>query len=233
MVNQHLRLRHRESIAHMYTVVRSMTHGDNGHESAYYSLMTGRPHPSPNTANARPTPGDYPNYGSALSFLRPSADSVPAFVVAGGLISTHIGQTGGFLGSTWSPYVIRQDADLPDFSVPDFALPESMSPEKLNQRRGLLARLGYSEIASNPSSASEGFLRNQQRAIDLMTGSRLHSAFDIDAESPATRAAYGDNWFGQNVLLARRLSEAGVPVVQVNYRIEIIKAGRVQWITVL
>lgn len=205
-------------LAHMYTVIRSMTHGDNGHESAYYSLMTGRPHPLPNTANTKPTPRDYPNYGSALSYLKPAEQSVPTFVLTGGLISTHIGQTAGFLGQSWAPYVIKQDANKPDFDVPEFRRTHDVSQARLDDREGLLRSLNGRDAVSRSESDASHFSSYQERAFDMLTSPRTQAAFNMDEESPATRAAYGDHPFGQNVLLARRLVEAGVPIVQVNYR---------------
>ena len=204
-------------LAHVYTIIRSMTHNDNGHESAYYALMTGRPHPQSNSV-ARPTPSDYPNYGSVLSYLRPTDRAVPDFVLTGGLISTQIGQTGGFLGPSWSPYVIKKDADKPDFEVPEFTLPESVSVDRLDGRRRLLGRLSIRDAASRQKSRLRDFSTYQQRAFDMLTSPRTQASFNIESESPAVRAAYGHHPFGQNLLLARRLVEAGVPVVQVNYR---------------
>lgn len=215
-------------LAHMYTIIRSMTHGDNGHESAYYSLMTGRPHPQPNTANAGPKPTDYPNYGSVISFLRRTDQAVPDFVLTGGLISTHIGQTAGFLGPSWAPYAIRKDANRPDFAVPEFSLSDDVSVARLQARQRLLDHVNVRRTASNQTASNQTasnrtawgteFSTYQDRAFNILTSSRTQAAFDMAAESPVTRAAYGHHPFGQNLLLARRLVEAGVPVVQVNYR---------------
>jgi len=204
-------------LAHMYTVIRSMTHPDNGHESAYYALMTGRPHPQP-TSIASPAPTDFPSYGSAISYLRPIQKPVPSFALTGGLISTHIGQTGGFLGPSWSPYVLKQDANEPDFNVPEFTLLDDIPLTRLDSRQGLLDRLNAREQAPKQPAGAGSFSTYQERAFDMLTSARTRAAFNIDAESPATRAAYGDHPFGQNLLLSRRLVEAGVPVVQVNYR---------------
>ncbi|MCA9027405.1 MAG: DUF1501 domain-containing protein [Planctomycetaceae bacterium] len=205
-------------LAHQYTIIRSMTHGDNGHESAYYSLMTGRPYPIPNTANAAPKSTDYPNYGSLLSYLKPPEQPVPSFVLSGGLISTHIGQTAGFLGPSWAPYVLKEDANKPGFSVPEFSLSNDVSQSRLDDRQGLLDQLNGVDRSAKRQAESGSFTTYQERVFDMLTSPRTQAAFDIEAESPATRAAYGDFPFGQNVLLARRLSEAGVPVVQINYR---------------
>jgi hypothetical protein len=139
-------------------------------------------------------------------------------VLTGGLISTHIGQTGGFLGPSWSPYVIKQDADKQDFRVPEFTLSDDVSIRRLDNRRRLLGRLNVDQAASIQESDASSFATYQDRAFDMLTSPRTQAAFDMESEPPATRAAYGHHPFGQNVLLARRLIEAGVPVVQVNYR---------------
>ena len=122
------------------------------------------------------------------------------------------------MGPSWSPYVIKKDADKPDFEVPEFTLPESVSVDRLDGRRRLLGRLSIRDAASRQKSRLRDFSTYQQRAFDMLTSPRTQASFNIESESPAVRAAYGHHPFGQNLLLARRLVEAGVPVVQVNYR---------------
>ena len=204
------------NLAHLYSVVRSVTHEDNGHESAFYALMTGWPHPQPNT-NARPQPQDHPNYGVLMNHLKPPALSVPGFVIAGGITSTGIGQTAGYLGSGWAPYVVRRDANEPGFQISDLTLPSHTSQERLLGRRDLLAQLNHLSQWEE-QKAQQSFSLHHRRAFEMLTSSSMRGAFAIDKESPATRTAYGDHPFGQNLLLARRLVEAGVPIVQVNWR---------------
>lgn len=203
-------------LAHLYTVVRSVTHEDNAHESAFYALMTGWPHPLPNT-NARPTPNDYPCYGVVFEQLKPPDNPVPGFILAGGVTSSGIGQTAGFLGRSRAPYVLRQDASSPEFSVPDFALNAEIGVPRLARRRYLLEN--FDDVARlADQTSSQQFSAVQARAFDMLAKSSLRQAFDINQESPECRDAYGHNPFGQNLLVARRLVEAGVPVVQVNWR---------------
>ncbi|MBX3438308.1 MAG: DUF1501 domain-containing protein, partial [Planctomycetaceae bacterium] len=183
---------------------------------AFYALMTGRPHPQLNTiVSAAST--DFPNYGAILSHLRPTQRAVPNFVLTGGLISTHIGQTAGFLGPRLGPYVIKGDAHEPTFAAPEFSLPADMSSLRLHRRQELLDQVG-THVATNASARSANFPAYQQRAFDMLTSSQMARAFDMEDESPVTRAAYGHHPFGQNLLLCRRLVEAGVPIVQVNWR---------------
>ena len=203
------------NLAHLYTTLRSVTHEDNGHESAFYSLMTGRPHPQPNTI-ARPAPTDHPSYGSLINFARKESPPVPGFVLVGGKTSTGIGQNEGFLGAGWAPYLVKQDANEPGFRVDDWTPSKHISSERFVRRRKLLERLNVS--SSGSGFDDQAFGSHQERAFDILTTSSMRNAFSIEEESPVTRAAYGDHPFGQNLLLARRLVEAGVPIVQVNWR---------------
>jgi hypothetical protein len=202
-------------LAHLVTILRSVTHTDNGHESAFYALMTGRPHPQPNTV-ARPEPRDHPAYGSMINYLKTPTASVPGYVLAGGRTSTGIGQTGGFLGAGWAPYLIRQDANEPGFRVDDLTLPQHISKRRFVDRRDLLERLNA--MSRGGDLSDQAFSTHHEQVFDMLTTASMRNAFAIEDESSLTRAAYGDHPFGQNLLLARRLVEAGVPIVQVNWR---------------
>ncbi|MFN8710715.1 MAG: DUF1501 domain-containing protein [Planctomyces sp.] len=203
-------------MAHHCTVIRSVTHTDNAHESAFYSLMTGWPHPLPNT-NARPRPEDYPTMGVVLEQLRPPERSVPGFIMAGGLTSGGIGQTAGFLGRSRAPYLLPQDANSPDFRVPDFDALGDISRARLSDRQNLLNRFdSLMQMADLESTQHMSAI--QARAFDMLSATALRDAFDLSREPAERRDAYGRNPFAQNLLVARRLVEAGVPVVQVNWR---------------
>lgn len=202
-------------LAHLYTVVRSVTHNDVGHESAFYALMTGWPHPQPNSV-VRPTPTDYPPYGSTFNYLKPTSGLLPGYVLTGGVTSTGIAQTGGFLGPGWAPYLVRQDASQPSFGVPELTLLDDVSGLRLASRRKLLERLDDSAVSVDPSRGR--FSSHQNRAFEMLAAPQIRAAFDIQDESVRTRDAYGKHPFGQNLLLSRRLVEAGVPIVQVNWR---------------
>ena len=200
------------TLAHLYTVIRSVTHKDIGHESAFYSLMTGWPHPQPNTI-ARPTPDDYPGFGTMLDSLQQTDLAVPGFILTGGRISKGIGQTAGFLGSSHEPFVLKKDASDAEFCVPELTLHDDVGLPRLARRRGLLSQL---DSHLGPETGMYSSIRT--RALEMLGTSKLRDAFDINSESPRVRAAYGADPFCQNLLLARRLVEAGVPIVQVNWR---------------
>lgn len=203
-------------LAHLYTVVRSVTHEDNAHESAFYSLMTGWPHPQPNT-NARPAAADYPNYGVVLEQVCPPRNPVPGFVIGGGITSGGIGQTTGFLDRSRAPFLLPQDANHPQFAVPEFTMHAESSMSRFAQRRTLVEQFDeFSRLCE--MKPAQQFSTIQSRAFEMLAANKLSEAFDVSRETVASRDAYGRNPFGQNLLVARRLVEAGVPIVQVNWR---------------
>ncbi len=134
------------------------------------------------------------------------------------------GQHAGFLGPRHDPWQIKQDPNRPDFRVENLALPDGFSVERLACRRSLLDRTlrpARATGAAASSSAKDSFTEQRDRAYNLLLSGKVAGAFDIDAEDPKTRDRYGRHAFGQSLLLARRLVQAGVPIVQVNM-------GRVQ-----
>jgi len=200
-------------LAHRYALVRSITHEDTAHESALYTELTGWPHPQPNT-NPGPAPSDYPPYGTVMGVLRPPTGPVPPYVVVGNIQATRVGQTGGFLGQSRGPFVIEKGAHEADFSVPDLVLGAELPAMRLDRRRRLLDQVDAASL-SGPSGSDSGSI--QRRAFELLSSSRLRSGFAIDQESQATRERYGLHDVGQNLLLARRLVEVGVPAIQVSW----------------
>jgi hypothetical protein len=106
---------------------------------------------------------------------------------------------------------------LPDFSVPTLAKPADVPNERMTERRELLNRFGSgrSELARTPAGQEVGAYYD--RAFDLLTSTRAQDAFDIGIESPRTRDRYGRDKFGQSVLLARRMVEAGVRFVNIHW----------------
>ncbi len=131
------------------------------------------------------------------------------------------GQDGGFLGRGADPWVLGGDPSLPDYQVQDLVPPGGMAGERVLERLSLLEQLDRRIAAAQRNSAAGQFDVWRQQALDLMASPAARRAFDLNQESPATRDRYGRNKFGQSVLLARRLIEAGVALVQLNWpRIE-------------
>jgi hypothetical protein len=208
-------LPHLAKLAHLYTQVRSVNHADNGHATGLYTLHTGWPHPRPNSAAAA-GPTDYPPYGSVMSLIKPPAKPVLSYVQVGGMQgASGIGQVGGFLGRRWEPLVIQQDAHEPDFNVPELMPSENVPAVRLARRRSLLQQVNDLAFQQEARHKKSEFSTLQQRAFEMLSSTQFLSAFDIDREDTKVRDAYGRNAEGQNLLLARRLAEAGVPAIQV------------------
>jgi hypothetical protein len=168
---------------------------------------------------------DYPCYASALDYLRPRADGVPSgvmlptFLMEGPL--TWPGQHAGFLGPRHDPWQIRQDPSRPDFRVESLALPVGFSVERLRGRQALLDEVSARRDALGPAVDADPLAAQRERAYSLLLSGKVARAFDVQREDPKVRDRYGRHPFGQSLLLARRLVEAGVPIVQANM-------GRVQ-----
>jgi hypothetical protein len=197
-------------LADRYCLIRSMSHHDGGHDGGMHVCMTGHSSPVEST----------PYYGSVLAKLRPSRQNIPSYVwvqnLAGDVQPRYL--TGGFLGPAYSPLRVGTDLDnpsAPNFRMTAFDPPADVSARRLRQRCELLDAI---EPAASPllRTAGGGTLRHfQERAADLVTGPEARRAFDLNREPVSVRDRYGRGPLGQNLLLARRLIEAGVPLVSV------------------
>jgi hypothetical protein len=206
--------------AHRYALVRSVTHADNGHGSAMYANFTGWPHPLPNT-NPIPASEDYPAYGCVIGRLREPAHPVPPFVAVGGtqiVCGNQIpGQRAGWLGAAYEPFVVTGDPNKPDFRVPELTLPREFPALRVDRRRSLLQAVDAAARLSERGAAAEAADAVQRRAFELLSSSRIRQALDLSGEDAALRERYGRSTFGQSLVLARRLIEAGVPCATVNW----------------
>jgi len=201
-----------------YAIVRSMTHGLPSHEHATHMLLTGidkMPIGSTHMASR----SDWPCYASGLDFVRPRSDGVPNGVMLPTYLNNGYGfsgQNAGVLGPKHDPWQVKQDPNAADFRVENLSLPVGLSVGDLDNRMKLLASLDRQKSSLESSQSASGFSGVQERAVSMLSASRISRAFSIDRESPRVRDDYGRHSFGQSLLLARRLVEAGVPIVQAN-----------------
>ncbi|MFO0891719.1 MAG: DUF1501 domain-containing protein [Isosphaeraceae bacterium] len=209
-------------LMHRMAVIRSLTHPNANHVQAALAAMTGRHHPPGTEARGDfpPSPTDFPAIGAALDLLRPPG-RLPSWVQVGPTMTRSNGtvlhgQSPGFLGATHGPLVIDQDLTPKDARVEAVSPDGSVDAARLGGRRTLLDRLDAQRRAVE-GSAPETLDAHQRRALDLLTAPAIVRAFDLGAERPEARDAYGRNSFGQSCLLARRLAEAGVPMISVHY----------------
>jgi Protein of unknown function (DUF1501) len=210
--------------AHKYAVVRSLSHRDNNHLMSTHHVLTGHLMPG-GFFDKVASRDDWPNYAGALSYLRPRNDGVPVgvnlptFLMEGPL--TWPGQHAGFLGPKHDPWQITSDPAKPDFRVDSLSLAPGLLAERLESRRALLDEINQQQRRMANVAECQRLTDHQAKAMSVLTSGRLSGAFSLDQEPAAVRERYGAHSFGQSLLLARRLVEAGVSVVQVNM-------GRVQ-----
>src|ERR1700722_8055703 len=199
-------------LAHLYTILRSVSHDDTDHGSASYLALTGRFH-ARKSSNPPPLPTDHPTLGAVGRRLRPSAQApysavhVNAPVLAPELPAP--GQTAGLLGRACDPLLLG-DVTEESIALGLDALPE-LPPVRVDARRSLLQALegGRSELEQDRAVLEKNTLYGQ--AYDLLAAPRFRRAFDLEQEPEAVRDRYGRHRSGQACLLARRLVEAEIP----------------------
>lgn len=189
-----------------FSIIRSMTHFTNGHETATYMMQTGTP------------PGGelvYPTYGAVVSMKKGQASqsALPPYV----MVPTPIGRisAAGFLGAAYSPFSTGGDPNSADFRVGGIVPPKGMTEGRMTQRQSLLEMVDDFARQLEGSPALDAMNEHQKQAYALILGD-AKKAFDISQESDEVRDKYGRNKFGQSCLLARRLVEHGVPFITVN-----------------
>jgi hypothetical protein len=213
--------------AHRLCVVRSVTHDDRVHTSAGYTMLTGRPHPAANAdgVGPRPSPTDFPHWGSVLALAHPPDRGVPAFaalpeVIKDANVNEIPGQSAGFMGRQYDPFRIAGEAKSGQFRPPDILLPDDVTPARLGERKALADRLDAAYRDADRRAAAGDLDVYRAQALDLLSAPSVRRAFALDREQPAVRAAYGPHLFGQGCLLARRLLQAGVRLVTVYWHYE-------------
>jgi hypothetical protein len=163
-----------------------------------------------------------PNYGSVLRFEKGAKGDMPPNVLLPytiGQLGGNLphGDTAGFLGKAFDPFVLNADPADPNFKVPDLLPPDYISAVRVDRRRSwremIDQSVSYFEESNQDSKLMDATFN---QAYTLMTSTKAREAFDLTQESEDTRKRYGMNRFGQGCLLARRLVERGVRFVTLN-----------------
>jgi hypothetical protein len=210
-------------LADKICLLRAMSSNDNAHSSSGYFMMTGHPHQPMNFENANPgPPNDYPHFGAIIRRLRGDRNGLPGAVRLPMRIfntdgSVWPGQDAGMLGRGSDPWLFNCQPNSPGFQVSEFSLPVGVSLDRLEGRRSLLERVNARLDAVERQGVLTGFDRQSQQAFNLLRSPQSRQAFQLEQEPENVRERYGRCQFGQSVLLARRLVEAGVSLVQVNW----------------
>ena len=205
-------------------VIRSMSTHDNAHSASGYWMLTGVPHTPRNkeTDGKGGAPNDWPCLGAQVRHVLgdrgrlPGAITLPENIWNTGMINWS-GQNAGWLGPQADPWMLMCDPNSTDFKVPDLALRDGDTPLRVKLRGDLLRQFNGKLAELDRIGVVERWTRYQQRALEMLSSPAARKAFAIQEEDSKLRDAYGRNRFGQSVLMARRMVEAGVRLVQVNW----------------
>jgi hypothetical protein len=210
--------------ADRFTIIRSVTHNDNDHAIGAYYALTGHHHPKNAILGIEPpaTPLDMPAVGSVVGKLRPATRPVFSYVALGDLrhfgFNDSMGQLAGCLGKAFDPFtlpfVTRTNGLLDLRAVTDVTA--AADGGQLGDRRRLLDEMNRAAPALEAAGAVRDLDGATRRAFELLASPATRDAFDLSKEPGKVRDAYGPTPFARNCLLARRLVEAGVPLVTVN-----------------
>ncbi len=195
--------------ADKYSIIRSMTHGVNAHETAAYMVQTGRP------SGGRDV---FPSAGAVTSLFK-GYDAgykglVPPYIV----LTEPQGRfsEAGFLGSRYKPFATGGDPAKTPFAV-EGIVAKGISEERQKRRRHLLEQMNSLGAVLNGNASLKALYDSQEQAYELILGD-AGKLFDLSQEPDAMRDQYGRNTFGQSCLMARRLVEKGVPYITINYK---------------
>jgi hypothetical protein len=214
------------------TMIRSMSYTPVGlfnHTAAIYQMMTGytADKVSPSGQLEPPTPKDFPNFGSNLiKFKPPTVPMLPFVMLPRPLQESNVvgkGGTAGFLGRAYDPYTLYPPGDDMDMKkmdrvrTDDLRLRDEVSSRRLTRRSKLRDVINDGMPELEKATAKYDLDEYYGKALGLVISGRARNAFDLGKEKKETRERYGMNTFGQSLLLARRLIEAGTRVVEVNW----------------
>jgi len=194
--------------ADKFSIIRSMTHGVNAHETASYMMQTGR----------MPDRLVYPTAGAVVALFKGYDHGYKGIVPPYIVLTTPQGRfsEAGFLGQKYKPFATGGDPNQAQFAV-EGIVARGISDERQHTRRELLHSLDTLGKAMPDNAQFAALDRCEDEAYAMMFG-EARRLFDLNQEEAELRERYGRNTFGQSCLMARRLVEAGVPYVTVNYQ---------------
>jgi hypothetical protein len=228
----------------MWALVRSLGHPSNDHSAAHLIMLSGRSILPGGFDPGAPGPNDWPSIAAAAAGLCPPRNNLPPAVVLPEKLVHNTGrvipgQLGGLIGRRHDPWFLEVSAFDPTaygafptfefdhqerartpkrmaFQAPELTLPEGFGVKRLAGRVQLLQHIDAQRKLLDSSAQAGQLDANRQQAISLLTNPRVRAGFDLAAVEPAVLERYGRNSFGWSLLMARRMVEAGVALVQVN-----------------
>lgn len=198
------------ALAQRFNVVRSLTHTGGGHPAGSLQMLSGDP-----DAQDKLKPV-FPDWMSVAAQQRAGPGrKLPAYVGVNPVVRYDSFTIAGpaYLGPAYEPFAVLGDPSTPDFRVPNVGLRGAAESGRLRERTSLRDRFDGMRREVDRSGAIVAMDRFEEQALGMLTSPEAARAFNLDLESDRTRDRYGRNSWGQRLLMARRLVEAGVDVV--------------------
>ncbi|MEQ1749996.1 MAG: DUF1501 domain-containing protein [Prosthecobacter sp.] len=231
-------------ISDKWSLVRSLTHGNSDHSQGHHIMLTGRTDVPIGFDPGKPKKSDHPSMAALATALLPHTNNLPpAIVLPDKLVHrtgrTLAGQFGGTLGSQHDPWFLEMSPYHPNhygafpqylfhhergfekdasmrFQAPHLSLPQGLTLDRVMDRVSLRNSLEQQTDDLTKIAGDVQFDATREAAISLMGNARVHDAFALDKVSPKQLDRYGRHSYGWSLLMARRLVESGVRLVQVN-----------------
>ena len=193
-------------IADKFAIIRSMTHGEAAHERGTHNMFTGY----------KPSPAlKFPSMGSVISHEYGPRKDLPPYVCIPNQPNVYAGS--GYLSSSFAPFSLGSDPASGGFKVRDLNLPSGVADERFARRRSALEAVNYYFSQRDKSDNVGAMDTFYDRAYSMISSPEARQAFDINKEDAKLRDRYGRNTAGQRLLMARRLVESGVRMVNLTY----------------
>jgi hypothetical protein len=194
------------AVADKLTVIRSMTHGEAAHERGTHNMFTGY----------RPSPAlQFPSIGSVVSHEFGPRNNLPPYVCIPSMPNVYAGT--GYLSSAFSPFSLGSDPAAGGFKVQDLGLPGGVDDSRFTTRKNMLSAVNDHFNKKEKADGLAAMNTFYDRAYSLISSQAAREAFNIEAEPAPVRDEYGRNTAGARMLLARRLVQAGVRLVNLTY----------------
>jgi hypothetical protein len=227
-----------------WSLVRSLTHKSNDHSMSHHIMLTGRSDAPIGFNPSAPKPTDHPSLAAIAGVVTRARNNLPPAIVLPDRIVHNTGrvipgQFAGVMGHLRDPWFLEASAFEPKaygaypeyefdhqqrdykpkreaFVLPDLSLPQGVDGERFGGRLGILNQLDAQRNALDAAGNAGAFGHARADAVSLLTDARVRKAFDLNHADPRDLDRYGRNAFGWSLLMAARLVEAGVNLVQVN-----------------
>jgi hypothetical protein len=230
--------------SNLWSLVRSLTHGSNEHSNAHHIMLTGRSDLPEEFDPNKPRPADWPSIAALATALLPPRHNLPPAIVLPDKIVHNSGRTipgqfAGLLGQRHEPWFLEMSPYHPahygafpeylfhhetgrvtddnlKFHAPELSLPEGLTLGRMMDRIGLRDEIERQSREMSDAADDGQFDRHREAAVSLLANTDVHDAFDLEKAGAKVLDRYGRNSFGWSLLMARRLIETGVSLVQVN-----------------